>query len=386
LQDSGKQASRKPRLSHPLSGADIATFVTLLAEAGPIAANRVPQALVAGGSILGRLPFSLLERLYVATRTPPPSARAPIFIVGHWRSGTTHLYNIMSRADYGFVPPIAAGLPWDFLLLGRLLGPALDRLLPKDRFIDAIPVRPDSPQEDEIAIANMSPLSFYHAIYFPRRFEHFFDRGLFLDGCSQRQVAHWQKRFLHFLDKLALLHGERRIVLKNPVYTARVEMLHALLPQAKFIHIWRDPIEVFFSMRHFYKRLFEELSLQPFEAVDIDEVILRSYPRMMESLKRAQGKLGPGQFVEIGYEDLVEAPLEQMERIYRELELPAFEEHRPLFADYLATVRSYRKNRFEHDAATVRRVEARWADSFTRFGYAPKSPAAPLPDRQAGRS
>ncbi|MCH8200163.1 MAG: sulfotransferase, partial [Chloroflexi bacterium] len=71
----------------------------------------------------------------------------PIFILGHWRSGTTHLYNIMSRAEhFHTVSPFATALPWDFLSLTRLFGPALAKALPEGRYIDNIPVAPDSPQ------------------------------------------------------------------------------------------------------------------------------------------------------------------------------------------------------------------------------------------------
>ena len=75
--------------------------------------------------------------------------------------------------------PFAAGMPWDFVGFAAAFGPVLKRMLPRERFIDGIPVEPDSPQEDEIPLANMSPLSFYHGIYFPRAFDANFDRGIF---------------------------------------------------------------------------------------------------------------------------------------------------------------------------------------------------------------
>ena len=49
----------------------------------------------------------------------------PIFLLGHWRSGTTHLYNLLGQGDFAYVDPIAAGLPWEFLTLGRWLRPLL---------------------------------------------------------------------------------------------------------------------------------------------------------------------------------------------------------------------------------------------------------------------
>ena len=139
----------------------------------------------AAGSALGRLPFSLAERGYVAAaRRGRPLQTPPVFLLGHWRSGTTHLYNVLAKGPFGFVDPLAAGLPWDCLLLARWLRPLLLRMLPEGRFIDQVAVGPDSPQEDETAIANMTRLSYFHAIYFPARFRALFRRGLFLEGAA----------------------------------------------------------------------------------------------------------------------------------------------------------------------------------------------------------
>jgi omega-hydroxy-beta-dihydromenaquinone-9 sulfotransferase len=61
-------------------------------------------------------------------------------------------------------------MPWEALGLARVLRPFVEHYLAKDRLIDSVRVRSDSPTEDEIALANMHPLSYNHAMYFPRRF------------------------------------------------------------------------------------------------------------------------------------------------------------------------------------------------------------------------
>ncbi|NIP74477.1 MAG: sulfotransferase, partial [Xanthomonadales bacterium] len=99
----------------------------------------------------------------------------------------------------------------------RVLRPLLERQLPQGRFIDNIPVTPTSPQEDEIAIANISPLSFYHGIYFPRDFDRLIDRGLFFDGCTEAEIAGWERRFIYLMRRLSL-HQGKQLLIKNPVY------------------------------------------------------------------------------------------------------------------------------------------------------------------------
>lgn len=356
---------------HPLCGADFRTLYTSLRANGGVAPSRLPQAAIAVLTALARWPFSAAERLAVARlRQSRPAVPAPVFIIGHWRSGTTHLCNVLSRApDFGYVPPLAPGLPWDLLGLARALRPLLERALPTDRFVDRVAVNPDSPQEDEIALASMTPLSYYHGIYFPKRFEEQFNRGVFFDGCTPEEIANWRTSFLYLLDKLAIYNGGRRLLLKNPVYTARVAMLHALLPGAKFIHIHRNPYVVFPSTRHFYRKLLQEFALQQPPEIDLDGFVLGSYTRVMRKYVDEARTLPPGTLAEIRFEDFERDPLGELARVYDELGLEGFEDARGHFSAYLASVRDYRKNRYtlpRHDAA---RVHASWQPFLARWGY-----------------
>jgi len=356
---------------HPLSGADLRTLCTLLATNRPIAPDRLPQAGLALLAALARWPCSSLERLAVARlrRRMPPMA-PPIFIVGHWRSGTTHLYNVMSKApDFGYVPPLATGLPWDLLGIARVFRPLLERALPGHRFIDPIPVNPDSPQEDEIALANMVPLSFYHGLYFPCRLREHFDRGVFFDGARARDVALWQKRHKYLLEKLAIHFDGRRLLIKNPVYTARIAMLRELWPEAKFIHIHRNPYVVFDSMRNFYDKLLRELALQHADGIDVDSLILEAYARMMQALVRDAAALPAEALVEVRFADFEREPLGELERIYATLGLDGFARHRPHFEAYLATVRGYRKHRHALSPEAVAGVQRHLGPVLERWGY-----------------
>jgi len=355
-------------MAHPLSGADLGTLRQVFADGGwPLG----PAALGIWGAALGRAPASLAERALIARHLPNAAEMAPpVFILGHWRSGTTHLYNVMSHAGWGYVPPVATGLPWDMFGIGRAFRGLLERQLPETRFIDNIPVTPTSPQEDEIAIANMSPVSFYHGIYFPKDFDRLIDRGLFFDGLSRAEVAAWEARFVYLMRKLALQQGAR-LLIKNPVYTARPAQLARLFPGAKFIHIHRNPFDVFLSMRNFYARLLERFALQPVpEGLDIDATILRVYSRMMEAFEEQTSGFAAPDFVELPYDMLDSAPMEALERIYRTLDLDGFAAARPAMEAYLASVTSYRKNAFKGDNAAIETVSAHWGRWIEKWGYA----------------
>jgi hypothetical protein len=356
-------------MAHPLSGADIGTLVAVIGRAG------LPQKPLAGAAIaaaaLARAPFSIAEQAIMTPRLPEAAdLEPPVFILGHWRSGTTHLYNIMCKSgDWAFVPPVATGLPWDLFGLARVFRPLLERALPEHRYIDNIPVTPDSPQEDEIAVANMSELSFYHGIYFPAAFSEFLDRGLFFDGCSDREIAAWRARFELLLRKLSHYQGARRLLIKNPVYTARLRMLREMFPGAKFVHIRRNPYEVFLSMRNFYKKLLAEFALQSFEHVDIDETVLSVYERMMDAIDRDSKGLDAPDYFEFGYEELDCDGLGGVKRVYEALRLPGFDAARPKFEAYLSSVRAFEKNKFAYSDVAAKKVEARLGRFLERWGY-----------------
>ena len=311
----------------------------------------------------------LAETAFMAAQ-PKRLQHPPVFILGHWRSGTTHLYNVLSKGpDFGFVDPFVTGLPWDYLTLSATMKPLLAKMLPKDRYIDNVEVNPDSPQEDEIALANLQELSFYHAIYFPDRFPEWFDKGVFLDGVTPAEKSRWERALMLLYRKLERKFEGRPLLIKNPVYTARVKHLLELFPDAKFIHIHRNPYKVFLSTRKFYRVLFEELSLQGPGPADLDPFILQTYTRMMAALVEDTKALPSEQFVEFSYDELMSAPMDSLKRIYQQINLGDFEAVAPTFEAYLSTVKDYQKGVHQMDPEVEAKVTEAWQPFIDRWGY-----------------
>jgi len=358
--------------NHPLLGADPGTLARLAAT-NRIPASMWPKLLAFFGAALARAPLSLAERAWVAIQANPlDRMQAPVFILGHWRSGTTHLFNLMSRDPrFAWPDPIATGLPWDFLLLGRALHPLLKRALPESRLIDNVAVNPDSPQEDEIALASMQCLSYYHALYFPEKLAEYFERGAFPEdnNVAPETLARRARRLEHYCRKLLLKMPGNTLLVKNPIYTGQVAWLRSLWPNARFVHIHRNPYVVFESTRNFYQKLLPAYSLQPFDAQAAEPLILDAYPRMLERLYADTADLDEKQFIEIAYADLDARPLDCLERIYGQLELDAFEQQAPRFDAYLKSIHGYRKNPYCFTAATLDKVDAAWAEYLARWGY-----------------
>ncbi len=363
----------KRQLSHPLSGANPLTLLSVLLRNGPLPMASWPVIMAILGASLLRQPFSALEKAYVGfRRNAVAPVRAPIFIIGHWRSGTTHLYNVMSQSpQFATVSPFATALPWDFLLLARWMRGLLKKALPSDRFIDQIPVHEDSPQEDEIGLANMTPTSFYHALYFPRKFHRNFDAGLFFEGVEPHEVGEWRRLLRYYYLKLQLAFPERRLLIKNPVYTARVSLLTSMWPEAKFIHIHRNPYKVFFSMRNFYQKLFERFALQAWDHINLDEHILSTYERMMAEFDVDSKNLRSNQLIHMKFDDFQTDPVGELKHIYDRFDLSGFDQDKQAFQSYLKSIKGYKKNSYEFPLEDLEKVAQRWKPYIDRWGYEP---------------
>jgi hypothetical protein len=359
---------RGHRVFHPLAGADAATLARL-ARLGAPSPRHAHRLAFAWGAALLRAPFEAAERARAA-RLPgldPP----PVFVLGHWRSGTTHLYNLLARdRSLGFVPPLAVGLPWGFLGLPGFWRRRLEECLPEDRLIDAMPVEPDSPQEDELGLALMQDVSFYHGVFFPSRLREEFARGVFLDGCGEAERARWRDRLSLLLRKVQAGCPGRPLVVKNPAHSARVREIRALWPEARFVHIHRDPIEVYASTRRMLRTLLRELALQPWDEAAADAVVLETFPRLMDRLAEDTADLPPDRLVELRYEELERAPLDALATVYGRLGLGGFAGALPAFRRHLDRVAGHRKAPHGLSAKEVARVERAWAPQFERWGYA----------------
>ena len=113
----------------------------------------------------------------------------------------------------------------------------------------------DAPQEEEIALGKVLPWSFYNQFLFPRRARQLFDKYVLFSGAAPNDIAEWKREYLRIL-KVASLHaGGKRLVLKNPVNTARLSLLYDMFNSAQFIHIHRDPYEVFSSTRNLHRKI-----------------------------------------------------------------------------------------------------------------------------------
>ena len=108
-------------------------------------------------------------------------------------------------------------------------------------------------------------------------------------------------------------------MLKSPTHTARVRTILEVFPDAKFIHIVRDPLVLFPSTVRLWKSLSEVQGFQILrdDAGWIERHVLDTFVRMYECFEQDRELVPPGRLIDVRYEDLVADPVGQMRDVYR---------------------------------------------------------------------
>ncbi len=367
-------ARRPSHLEHPAALGSFRSWLEVLRRGGAVDREFLPRCLFVCASTLLTGPLRLGERLRHGRAIRRTEIHpSPIFIIGHWRSGTTFLHHLLCRdRQFGYLTTFQAMAPGFFLIGGGRVKRFLERETRKrypTRLIDNVPLFLDAPEEDEFALANMSPYSFLHGFSFPRRARYFFKRYVLFEGVSQLELEGWTGTYLYLLRKVTLASGGKRLVLKNCANTARIRVLLRLFPEAKFIHIYRNPYRVFLSTLHLHRTVLPRSQLQRIDPGEIEENVLLFYERLMKRYLEDRHLIPAGNLVEVRFEDLERAPLDELRRIYEELELPGFGAAEPAFRAYLRAVAGYRKNTYRLAPEDIAVVNERWGFALDRWGY-----------------
>ncbi len=306
---------------------------------------------------------------------------SPIFIVGHWRTGTTLVHELLALDPHLTAPTtLDCFAPGHVLLTGWLLR-KFPFLLPTARPMDRMAVGWDRPQEDEFALINLGYGSPYEMLAFPNR-RSVGHPSLTLQGLTPSEVAVWEAGLLRFMRQTTLRAGRKqlthrvaRLVLKSPPHTGRLRTLIQLFPNARFVHMVRHPVDIFASTMRLWQALCRTHGLQRPEFAAIGNVpSMRDY--VLETMDLLYGdffasvaEIPPRHFCEVKYEDLVRAPMRELSHIYEHLELGPFAEVEPRFAAHLNAIADYTPNQHLVSDRDQMDIVKRWAWYFDRYGY-----------------
>ena len=308
---------------------------------GSLSSKRVPVALLLTVSGLVVEPFAWLQSLWHGRRIPACACPDnPVVVIGHWRSGTTYLHQLMGSDPCAATASNSLTVaPQVALLLKPLLQPLLHRTMTPIRPIDAVPWGADDPQEDEVGLSRLTMDSHMAGIAFPRDYLHHLKRTVL------RTTTAYERALVMFC-RLTWLHagfGKHHLLIKNPAHSARVPLLLRLFPRCRFILLKRRPIDAVRSLVLVKQRLASLVGLQdpPDQITQVEETVA-AHRLLMEAFEASRQLIPAGQLTEVAFDDLRDAPVATVERIYTDLAIDSWAQAKAPIARRAAQSSRYR--------------------------------------------
>ena len=348
----------------------------------------------------------------------------PIFIIGHPRTGTTLVHNLLcsDEESFFFCTTFCAGFPSSFLWFEDIGKYIFSTVIEKTRPMDSMPLHFDLPQEDECATNILSGgKSYYMPLWFMQQ-EPLFRRYLDFsdaDGGTKQDEDDWARSFLYLMKKITLRERKsnrnktecspRRLLIKSPVHTGRVPLLRKLFPKAKFLYIHRNPYEVLASAAHMADTAYWFCYLNTPTDEQVTEFIFWQFEAlwtkynsaaMIHADKCRQPLSSPGEryrrlmpdVLEISYFDITTRPQEVLQHMYQHIGayssspcMPHVCTKRHIifmagldwtsrqaahYSDQVDQLKSYQRNRLSTLPDAIKgMVNKRWGAYFDAFGY-----------------
>lgn len=295
-----------------------------------------------------------------------------LLVLGYFRSGTTHLHYLLScdpnaytcRWYHALAPQGGLGAWWFFRLF---LIPFMSSQRPQDD----VAYGPEWPGEDDFALNNWSLCSSLPGrAVVPRQVE-YYRRFHNLKDLASGDLDRWRRTQWAFLEKLAKRARERRLLLKTPSHTARVDELTCMLGEerVKYIHLSRDPEQVIRSNVFMLQRLQRIYGLQHEQSLDeLEAIVTEEYLETERRWLDARERLRSDQWTEMRYADLRADPIGAIRDAYVALDIPWTDEFEERQCTYLASIGDYTPNTYdgwtEERAQRAREATRQLVDAF----------------------
>jgi len=300
-----------------------------------------------------------------------PLGEPPIFVIGHWRTGTTFLHDLFSEdPNLAYPTTYECFFPHHFLLTEDTLPKVMKVLLPKKRPQDDVPVGFDRPQEEEFAMMMLGEGTPYLTHAWPR-FGPADSEYLDFTGVPEPGQKKWADVDMWFYRRLALKHGGKPLVMKTPANAARLRLLTRLFPDARYIYISRNPLKVFPSTVKLWRALYSTQGLHNPPNLDpwLDDYVLDMFARLTEDFEADKHLIPKDKLIELRYEDLVKDPIGKLRDLYARLKIGDFEAARPRMQAYLDAQNDHRVSEYEMPPELKRKLIERLKPYIDRYEY-----------------
>ena len=315
--------------------------------------------------------YRISEAKYRRAAEALPLKQPPVFVIGHWRTGTTFLHDLFSEdPNLAYPTTYECFFPHHFLLTENTLPKVMKVLLPKKRPQDDVPVGFDRPQEEEFGMLMLGEGTPYVTHAWPR-FGPADSDYLDFKGVSEADKKKWADAYMWLYRRLALKHGDKPLVMKTPANAARLKLLTKLFPDARFIYLSRNPLKVFPSTVKLWRALYSTQGLHNPPYLDgwLDDYVLDMFARLTEDYEADRHVIPEGRLIELRYEDLIKDPIATLRDIYARLDIGDFAAAEGPMQAYLDAQKEHRVSEYEMPPELKRKVIDRLGPYIDRFGY-----------------
>jgi len=291
----------------------------------------------------------------------------PLFVIATPRSGTTFLHHLLALDDERFVgfklyQTIAPALLLERAIglvqrldaaagggLGRLLDRLDRRMFTAWEGIHQVGLRADEEDENLFVYSLVSP-----AVYLlvPTIGEH--PELIDVTGIGRGPIQRLAHDYRESVRRLVYLAGGARApLIKNVLLPSRLPVAQHAFPEARYVHIIRDPREAIPSAVSMFYAMWQthspNIAEDSPETRALAEMFLEHYRLLCEEGRRQP----PERWMSVRFETLVEDPLGTIEHIY---------------ATFGLSVSARFRERLEQAVADVRRFKSRHTYDLARFG------------------
>lgn len=288
----------------------------------------------------------------------------PVFILGHYRSGTTFMQRIFAQDKrFGTMNAYEQIMPDMMMLFQRPLKKIMQwisDLFKAQNHFHRVPYDWEFPGEEDLGLmAGVSMYATSWAFLFPQKFRLILDT--YFRAGDPDKINGWTMDYLHLVKKIALRNKNKPLVLKSPPNTLRAHHLSELFPGAKFIYISREPEELFVSTRRLWKVIRKLHVLGSDRGVDFDQLIFYSMELFQQRWAEDKNLLSPDRYIEVNYQNLVQQPADVVKEIYAKLQLPDFAHCEMDLNRFLNAQKSYRTIHHEIPKELKDNIQSRFA-------------------------
>ncbi|WP_138429232.1 sulfotransferase family protein [Fodinibius saliphilus] len=322
-------------------------------------------------------PFRIYERLsYTNEIQEHRLKKDPIFIIGHWRSGTSFLQYLLSQdPQFGFMNKFQVVFPDIFISSEHALKSLVNKIpsslnLIRDAQNMSINLELDSPSEIEIALTTMiSPASLHWGHIFPKDAEHYFNKYLFFETATEQEIQQWKDDYRYLIKKTSLENDGKQLILKSPANSCRIDKLLELYPKAQFIFIHRNPYDVFYSSKKLWDTLLDNLALQKYSEEKRENAIIDVYKKLMLCYIEQKKAVPHKQLTEIRFDHFIKDPVNELSTVYEKLDITGFDAAKSHFKEFLTQKEKGKSSNYHYEECDLTKINKEWKFAFDYWNY-----------------